>query len=467
MRTFQHPWAFPGYLLALFLLPVACLAGSTVKADSGKFTTTVQESLFATDTFVIASDGSSTFDETISIPAKVAIHCVLKTRNNRPVEIASSAPGHGKFVFRMNGAKGTLILDNKPAKQTSAPVNAYAFGNGATHLLSYMVAGYNAAKGGAQQFNIVVVEGTGPNGPPTTKATLAATGTALRRVAGKRITVRKYHLVIAGAIGNVDTDLLTDTAGRVLLWTVPGQKLVSVRQGYEDLTTSQSSENSSVSQPIYQVKIDRNVKIAMRDGVQLAADIYRPDSPGTFPVILQRTPYGRALAVEGTRYAKRGYVFVAQDVRGRGDSKGVFEPFVNESNDGYDSVEWCARQPWSTGNVGMIGGSYLGYVQWAAAREGSPHLKCIVPIVSPPDPFFNIPYAFGAFFLSPTLWWSAAVDNGATNITDPAKQLRDLKAFYTLPLTEVDKALYGHHLAFYQEALKHPTNDDYWQRASF
>ena len=95
----------------------------------------------------------------------------------------------------------------------------------------------------------------------------------------------------------------------------------------------------------------------MRDGIELSADIYRPDMPGKFPCILNRTPYLKSseTALEFGRYfAQHGYAFVAVDVRGRGDSQGTFIPYRMEGRDGYDSVEWCASQPWSTGRVATI-----------------------------------------------------------------------------------------------------------------
>src|SRR6185312_4287724 len=131
----------------------------------------------------------------------------------------------------------------------------------------------------------------------------------------------------------------------------------------------------------------------------LIADVYRPDAPGKFPAILERTPYGReGGAVDGAFYAKRGYVVVSQDCRGRGDSTGEWDPMVHERKDGYDAVQGTAKLPWCDGNVGMIGGSYGGLVQWTAAVEQPPALKCIVPQVSPPDAFLNLPYENGCFF---------------------------------------------------------------------
>src|SRR3989337_1243856 len=127
----------------------------------------------------------------------------------------------------------------------------------------------------------------------------------------------------------------------------------------------------------------------MRDGVRLSADIHRPDAPGRFPVVLSRTPYdnsGRGQVELGTFLAKRGYVYVTEDSRGRLDSDGEFPPLVDEGRDGYDTIEGVAAQPWSTGRVGTIGGSYGGWNQWLAAVEGPAHLKAMVSIVTPPDP---------------------------------------------------------------------------------
>jgi len=107
----------------------------------------------------------------------------------------------------------------------------------------------------------------------------------------------------------------------------------------------------------------------MRDGITLSADIYRPDAPGRFPVVLARTPYNKNTERAwkyGHFFARHGYVFVWMDVRGRGDSEGEFVPYRNDARDGYDAIEWLARQPWSTGDVATWGGSYL------AASSGSP-----------------------------------------------------------------------------------------------
>ncbi len=124
-----------------------------------------------------------------------------------------------------------------------------------------------------------------------------------------------------------------------------------------------------------------DARVPMRDGVELSADIWLPAEKEKHPAILIRTPYVKArgrLVPFAQKFVERGYAVLLEDVRGRGDSDGVFLA-GGEGNDGYDSIEWIARQPWSNGDVCMMGGSYLAAVQWAVARLVPPHLKCIAP----------------------------------------------------------------------------------------
>src|SRR5882672_11289031 len=111
------------------------------------------------------------------------------------------------------------------------------------------------------------------------------------------------------------------------------------------------------------VSVETGVKVPMRDGVTLIADVYRPRREGKFPVLLQRTPYDRRDPQTGLKLASHGYVVVLQDARGRFDSGGEFYPFRSEAADGYDTVEWAAALPYADGKVGMFGGSYVGATQ--------------------------------------------------------------------------------------------------------
>ena len=124
----------------------------------------------------------------------------------------------------------------------------------------------------------------------------------------------------------------------------------------------------------------------MRDGVTLYADVYRPAGTGRHPVLLSRTPYSTErfpAAYEAAVYfAQRGYVYVYQDVRGRHESDGAWEPFRDDERDGFDTIAWAAKQPWSNGKVAMQGGSYLGQNQWRAAQAAPPALVTIFPMVA-------------------------------------------------------------------------------------
>src|SRR6516165_4881544 len=147
----------------------------------------------------------------------------------------------------------------------------------------------------------------------------------------------------------------------------------------------------------YEVSVERGVPAKMRDGVTLRADIYRPKAEGKFPVLLVRTPYDKRTGEFGMRGAERGYVVIIQDTRGRYASEGEWYTFKNESNDGYDSVEWAAALPYSDGKVGMFGGSYVGATQLLAAIAHPPHLAGICPIDTASNYHDGWVYQGGAF----------------------------------------------------------------------
>ena len=426
-----------------------------LKGDTGKFQITLRENKIGTTTFTSDKDGGSVYDEQLSLyGTKITAHVVIKASKGVVTQVdVDSQPG-GKLHLTLAGDKSVLTA-GKITKPLKLGAHVYLIDNFAPHLLSPLVAAYDVQKNGVQKFDVIVVNAGIP-----LPATLTRGATKTRTINGTAQPITAYMLTVA----NIVLELQVDKNNRILMWNVPSQKCIAVRDGFGALLTAEQPADPLLSQPIYAVKREVKVMVKMRDGVQLATDVIRPDAPGTFPVILQRTPYGRTKAMEAEHYAKRGYVFVAQDVRGKFDSEGQWQPFVNEARDGYDAVEWCAAQPWSDGKVGMIGGSYLGFVQWAAAREGSVHLKCLIPIVSPPDLFFNIPYTYGAFCLYSDLWWAAIAEGKGMQMPKPINKLDAMK---TLPLTAVDKKVFGHTIPFYQEWLKHSTNDAYWDQVNF
>ena len=230
------------------------------------------------------------------------------------------------------------------------------------------------------------------------------------------------------------------------------------------------------------VKVETNVPVPMRDGTLLYADVYLPEGSGPFPVILQRTPYDKSApasmtALNPLKAAQRGYALVVQDTRGRYASEGEFYAFRDEINDGYDTVEWAASRPWSSGKVGMYGGSYVGATQWLAAMARPPHLAAIVPNVTASNYHQGWTYQGGAFELGFNVSWTlralalANLENISSLKDVSAERRRELveaidsmeSSFRYLPLK--DFPYLGEGLAdYYYDWLAHPEYDEYWKR---
>jgi putative CocE/NonD family hydrolase len=159
------------------------------------------------------------------------------------------------------------------------------------------------------------------------------------------------------------------------------------------------------------ISVEFNVPATMRDGTVLRANVYRPAGEDKWPVLLTRLPYGKDLPIASTtmdpvQAARRGYVVIVQDTRGRFASEGDWYPYRNEPLDGFDTIEWAARLPYSDGQVGMFGGSYFGYTQWLAAMHQPPSLKAIAPYITWNDPLNGGYYRGGAFELGKLAGWS-------------------------------------------------------------
>lgn len=222
------------------------------------------------------------------------------------------------------------------------------------------------------------------------------------------------------------------------------------------------AQENLLSEPSYDVISTYNRMVRMRDGVGLATHVYRPDAPGRYPVIIVRNPYGngtdKASIDEGRWWASRGYVYVLQNVRGRYNSEGAYYPYLYEINDGYDTQNWAGVQPWSNGNVGTMGGSYLATVQWMPAPLRSPYLKAMAPAVSPFNYYHDVMYRGGAFSLQSRIGWGAVM-GGRTNLSIP----HDYEQHMThLPLITLDKVL-GLDLPHWRDWIQHPSYDAYWE----
>lgn len=207
-----------------------------------------------------------------------------------------------------------------------------------------------------------------------------------------------------------------------------------------------------------------NVGVPMRDGVRLSANLFRPGTTGRYPTILLRTPYnkGNAITPAWQSFVNHGYAVVVQDVRGRYESGGKFEPINQEVNDGDDTLNWIARQPWSDGGVGMYGGSYLGIAQWKAALTQNPHLKAIFPYVSGDDDYRDRFYSTGgAMKLGHRLLWLSE------NMRASGFQPPDFKTYVsTLPVRRAGAAATGHFSDAWNTAVDHPAYDPFWKEVS-
>ena len=213
----------------------------------------------------------------------------------------------------------------------------------------------------------------------------------------------------------------------------------------------------------FPTRMDLDVRVPMRDGVDLSADIYMPDSPGKYPALLNRTPYSNNEddTVERARFmAGQGYVVVVQDVRGRWDSDGVYYPFVNEADDGFDTQHWIGEQPWSNGKIGTYGSSYGGMVQWQAASQASTYLTCMAPRVAPSDFWDHWVYSHGAFQLGFMGTWGMTT-NSRTNQNIDFHGWATV--FNSLPIAEVDEAA-GRSVGFWKDWVTHDSYDGYWNR---
>ncbi len=230
------------------------------------------------------------------------------------------------------------------------------------------------------------------------------------------------------------------------------------------------------SYPGVRLEVDQPVK--MRDGCVLLADVYRPDTPGPHGVLLMRQPYGKQIASTVTYahpvwYAAHGFVVVVQDVRGRGRSEGEFYPFRNESDDGYDSVEWCATLAGTTGRVGMYGFSYQGATQLLAAAARPPHLAAIAPAMTAADFYDGWTYLGGALALSFATQWAnqleletalRAGDEALASSLAGARQHPNT-LYEQLPLTSVTPLSQADG-GYFNDWVAHPQRDSYWDACS-
>lgn len=233
-----------------------------------------------------------------------------------------------------------------------------------------------------------------------------------------------------------------------------------------------------------QVTIEKNLQVAMRDGVRLATDVYRPEGTSPCPAIVMRLPYNKELPVllflsgDILRVAQAGYVVVVQDCRGTYQSEGVFDPYFQEAHDGADTIAWAAAQPWCNGDVGTMGASYYGATQWLAASEAPTALKAMAPFITTDQYYEKWTYQGGAFQLGFMLQWATAtfaigelVRRLGRGDAEPAALAGAIQAadgvaerYHHLPLTDLPELA---ELAPYvADWIAHTEYDDYWRAAA-
>jgi hypothetical protein len=211
------------------------------------------------------------------------------------------------------------------------------------------------------------------------------------------------------------------------------------------------------------IAAEYDVRIPMRDGIDLVANVFRPEGNGRLPAVLVRTPYGKGAELRPNfrAFVEQGYAVVIEDVRGRYKSEGVFDPLRQEVADGEDTLSWVAHQDWSNRRVGMMGSSYLGITQWKAALSGSPYLKAIFPIVAGCDDYSDRFYSpGGALKLGHRLEWMAE------NLRAPGYKPDFERFVLGVPLRQADRLATGHSVGFFQQALDHPAYDSFWKSVS-
>lgn len=287
---------------------------------------------------------------------------------------------------------------------------------------------------------------------------------------GKAEGLNKEAFVWAECDGDPPLDLMIEN-GRVIgfICMAGDRSSILVKHGCEQLSPLNYWNEELISKPIYTVKHLGNFMVPMKDGVKLSTDIWLPSEiygKKKVPAIFIRTPYGRMLFMKASiKYVQMGYALVIQDVRGRGDSEGMFQPFINEMEDGDAAITWISEQPWSDGGVGTIGGSYGGFVQWAAAASGNPNLKAMVSFVTAGTPFVDC-IRKGGCYMSGILAWIALTSGKTANINAANRSDWD-EIINIRPIKDIPEKVFGAKVGYWDEWIEHESNDEYWKKADW
>ena len=257
--------------------------------------------------------------------------------------------------------------------------------------------------------------------------------------------------------------------GRVVAVACPTREMAVflVEDGWEEKTVLGRWKEVWADQPIYPVRYAGMFSVPMRDGVKLSTDVYLPEGIGEgVPAVLVRTPYGKEENRESYyRYVQRGYAVVIQDVRGRNLSEGEWIPNYYEVEDGDDTLSWIAAQNWSNQRVGMVGGSYLGYVQWAAAASGNPYLKALISVVCAGSPFVDLPRRGGALTSGMMAWaFSVSRQKFCPELMERSdwEEVLDIR-----PIGAIAEKALGYRVPFLEKWADGGDYNDFWRRSNW
>ncbi|MCU0275992.1 MAG: CocE/NonD family hydrolase [Acidobacteria bacterium] len=457
-------------MLFLFLLIGPVLLAAQTDAfpltgidENGRFRLLVNESEMATIDYTLDAQGNyqRTFRLTMagqSVEYKLGITAGSggdwQTMDiTAPTETIRVAREQGKAVFKSKDQAYRVSLKEK----------SVIYDNYGPALETFFLKAYDLKSGGVQKFSRFIIPAQ------FFDMELSFKERQSRTVNGREESLMFFEAGLSGLV----IQIWANEQLQIYMVHVPLQRATFIRGGCDDLLAA-IAEDPLVSKPVF--KLERRTEmVPMRDGIRLATDLYLPqgDAAGKYPVILIRTPYKKEMGeMDANFYGRRGYAVAIQDCRGRFASAGRWVPFFNEARDGYDAVEWLAAQPWSNGKVGMVGGSYVGWVQLWAAVEKPPHLVTIIPNVAPPDPFYNIPYEYGSFFIFGSIWWAEILESEATgDLTGKAMsrigERRYEKILKRLPVVELDKEIFGRINPYWRQWIENNSDNDFWAAANF
>ena len=290
------------------------------------------------------------------------------------------------------------------------------------------------------------------------------TGAPMERIRGLELKGDSLVLTLAGTTA-IRARIGKDTiAGQYYRDGAPTQRVWFVRRnGPPDYEPFYALWPGKVSDSTFSVKIDPAVPMKARDGTTLMSFVGTPDGPGPFGVVMERTPYLRIDTAAAIWWGSRGFIYVKQDVRGRGGSDGVLDMNAMQEQDGYDAVEWAAKLPKSNGKIGMVGRSNPGLYAWYAAIAAPPHLAALAPGVATADPLRIVPYIDMVF--SPTIvpWLClTAVRETMSDISN----IDVVTAFNHLPVIDGAEKAGCKRTKYWNDWFDHESLDSYWRGLS-